>query len=53
MLATLVSCFVCTSLFNFLMDFDGFCTPDAAFNMSCPGVNTFFTVSLFYHAHFQ
>ncbi|BEJ16019.1 hypothetical protein CspHIS471_0506240 [Cutaneotrichosporon sp. HIS471] len=46
--ATLISAFVCTSLFNFLLGFKNICTNDATFSMTCPGVNTFFTASVFW-----
>lgn len=46
--ATLVSTFVCTSLFNFQMSFRDVCTPKAAFHFSCPGEHTFFTAAVFW-----
>lgn len=33
---TLISSFVCTSIFNFIMGFDNICTPEAAFKFKCP-----------------
>ena len=45
--ATLISTFVCTGVINFqLTGIKGICTPDAAFGLTCPGVNTFFTAAL-------
>lgn len=46
--ATLVGTLVTTAIFNFQMSFRDVCTPDAAFGMTCPGVNTFFTASIFW-----
>lgn len=48
LVATLVGTFVASAIFNFQMSFDGVCTPDATFGMTCPGVNTFFTASIFW-----
>lgn len=39
---------MCTALFNFLLGFKNVCTAEASFNMSCPGINTFFTASVFW-----
>lgn len=47
--ATLVSTFVCTGVLDFQMfSIKGVCTPDAQYKMTCPGVNTFFTASVFW-----
>lgn len=46
--ATFISAFVVTSLFNFLLGFKNICTNDATFSMTCPGTNTFFTASVFW-----
>ncbi len=46
--ATLVSSFVCSALYNFIMGFNGICTPHASFKLSCPGENTFFTAAVFW-----
>ena len=47
--ATLVSSFVCVGVFNFQMNkIEGICTPTAPFKMTCPGINTFFTASVFW-----
>lgn len=48
MVATLVSTFVCTAIFNFQMAFRDVCTDNAAFNFYCPGEQTFFTASVFW-----
>lgn len=48
MLATLVSTFVCTGVFNFQLGFANVCTSDASFGFTCPGQNTFFTASVFW-----
>ncbi|WVQ95348.1 OPT family small oligopeptide transporter [Kwoniella sp. CBS 9459] len=47
--ATLVSTFICTGVFNFQMNkIDGVCTADAPFGFTCPGINTFFTAAVFW-----
>ncbi|GMK55614.1 hypothetical protein CspeluHIS016_0206700 [Cutaneotrichosporon spelunceum] len=51
MVATLISAFACTALFNFLLGFKNICTNDATFNMTCPGTNTFFTASVFWGSY--
>lgn len=48
LVATFISSIVCTSIYNFQMDLDGVCTPDATFKFKCPGQNTFFTASVFW-----
>lgn len=49
LVATLVSSFVCVGVFNFQMNqINGLCTPDAPWKMTCPGINTFFTASVFW-----
>lgn len=48
LVATLISSFVCSSIYNFIMGFDGICTEDAAFKLSCPGENTFYTAAVFW-----
>ncbi|KAL1408598.1 hypothetical protein Q8F55_005411 [Vanrija albida] len=48
LVATLVASFVEAAIFNFMMSFKGVCTPDAAWQMTCPGTNTFFTASVFW-----
>lgn len=48
MVATVVSTFVCTAVFNFQMGFRNVCTPEADFGFSCPGHNTFFTAAVFW-----
>lgn len=48
LVATLVSSFVCSSIYNFIMGFDGICTEDAAFKLKCPGENTFYTAAVFW-----
>ncbi|KAM7221200.1 OPT oligopeptide transporter domain containing protein [Rhypophila decipiens] len=46
-IATLVSTFLCTRILNFQMnDIPDVCTPDAPFEMVCPGINTFFAASV-------
>lgn len=45
--ATVVSTFICTGILNYQMNkIPNVCTPEAADNMSCPGINTFFTASV-------
>lgn len=45
-IATLVSTFVSTGVFNFQMTkIANVCTPEAAFKFTCPGINTFFTAA--------
>ncbi|OCF35911.1 OPT family small oligopeptide transporter [Kwoniella heveanensis BCC8398] len=47
--ATFVSTFICTGVFNFQMNrIDGVCTADAPFGFTCPGINTFFTAAVFW-----
>jgi OPT family oligopeptide transporter len=49
LVATLVSSFVCVGVFNFQMNnINNLCTPEASFKMTCPGINTFFTASVFW-----
>jgi len=48
MVATFVSTFICTAIFNFQMDFANVCTADATFSFTCPGQNTFFTAAVFW-----
>ena len=46
---TLVSTFVFTGMLNFVMnDINGFCTDEADWKLTCPGINTFFTAALFW-----
>ncbi|KAM7198205.1 OPT oligopeptide transporter domain containing protein [Naviculisporaceae sp. PSN 640] len=43
-MATLVSTLICTGLLNFQLRYiPNVCTPQAPDDMSCPGINTFFT----------
>lgn len=46
--ATLIYCFVCAGLQNYILAFKGVCTSAAKFGMSCPGANTFFTSAVFW-----
>ncbi|CAK7567423.1 MAG: hypothetical protein SEPTF4163_005387 [Sporothrix epigloea] len=47
LIATIVSCFVCTGVLNFQMNkIANVCTPEAADKMYCPGITTFFTASV-------
>ncbi|ORY23933.1 OPT oligopeptide transporter protein-domain-containing protein [Naematelia encephala] len=48
MVATVVSTFICTAVMNFQMGFRDVCTSEAAFGLSCPGENTFFTAAVFW-----
>ncbi|ORX34223.1 OPT oligopeptide transporter protein-domain-containing protein [Kockovaella imperatae] len=48
-IAVAVSTFVCTGVFNFQMTgIKNVCTSQAAFDMTCPGINTFFTAAVFW-----
>ncbi|KAK1760196.1 OPT oligopeptide transporter protein-domain-containing protein [Echria macrotheca] len=45
--ATVVSTFICTGILNYQMnEIPHVCTREAPDNMSCPGINTFFTASV-------
>jgi OPT family oligopeptide transporter len=46
--ATLIYCFVCCAIQNFVLGFHGVCTSAAKFGMSCPSANTFFTSAVFW-----
>ncbi|TXT10851.1 hypothetical protein VHUM_02356 [Vanrija humicola] len=46
--AALVASFIEAAIYNFMMSFKGVCTPDAQFQMVCPGINTFFTAAVFW-----
>ena len=47
MVATGVSTLVCTGVLNFQLNgIKNVCTSEAVFNMSCPGINTFFTAAV-------
>jgi len=48
LIATFVSTFVCTGVFNFQMHLKGICTTDAPWGFTCPGINTFFTAAVFW-----
>ncbi|KAL7421661.1 hypothetical protein Q5752_003430 [Cryptotrichosporon argae] len=48
MVATLISTFICTAVYNFQLGFADICTSDAAFQFTCPGENTFFTAAVFW-----
>jgi len=49
LVATFISTFVCTGVLNFQMNkIANVCTPEAAFKMTCPGINTFFTAAVFW-----
>ena len=46
MVATLVSTFVCVGILNFQLNgIKGICTSEASFQLTCPGINTFFTAA--------
>ncbi|CAK7275015.1 hypothetical protein SEPCBS119000_006466 [Sporothrix epigloea] len=47
LIATVVSCLVCTGVLNFQMHkIANVCTDQAADKMTCPGINTFFTAAV-------
>lgn len=46
--ATIIYCFVCAGLQNFVLAFKDVCTAEAKFQMACPGANTFFTSAVFW-----
>ncbi|CAK7229617.1 hypothetical protein SBRCBS47491_007311 [Sporothrix bragantina] len=47
LIATIVSCIVCTGVLNFQMNkIENVCTPQAPNKMTCPGINTFFTAAV-------
>jgi len=46
--ATFISTFVCTGVFNFQMHMEGICTAQASWGFTCPGINTFFTAAVFW-----
>ncbi|KAL1408597.1 hypothetical protein Q8F55_005410 [Vanrija albida] len=46
--ATVLASFVQAGIYNFMMSFKDVCTDDAAFKMTCPGQNTFFTAAVFW-----
>ena len=47
--ATTFSTFIFTGMLNFVMnDIPGFCTSEAKWKLTCPGINTFFTSAIFW-----
>ena len=48
MWATLVFCFVSSSIYNFAMDFKDICLPTASFSFTCPGQRQYFTAAVFW-----
>ncbi|BEJ16419.1 hypothetical protein CspHIS471_0510240 [Cutaneotrichosporon sp. HIS471] len=46
--ATVIYCFICAGLQNYILGFKDVCTSAAKFGMSCPGANTFFTSAVFW-----
>jgi len=47
-IAAFVAVLIQTAIFNFQLTFKGVCTEDAAWRMTCPGTNTFFTAAVFW-----
>jgi len=48
MVPTLISTFISVAILQYQVHIQDICTPDAPFRFTCPGVNTFFTASVFW-----
>lgn len=48
MVPTLVSTFISVAILQYQVNIKDVCTPEAPFRFTCPGVNTFFTASVFW-----
>lgn len=48
MVPTLVSTFISVGILQYQVNIKDVCTPEAPFRFTCPGVNTFFTASVFW-----
>ncbi|KAL7932662.1 OPT oligopeptide transporter domain-containing protein [Trichoderma chlorosporum] len=46
MVPTLVSTFVCVAIVSYQVHFEGVCTQDAPFKLTCPDQNSFFTAAV-------